>query len=58
MGPTKAMESTDKTRKMRGPTLQIGEESKKKLEKIRKNEEKRPKIRNKKSKFNKRAGFN
>ena len=36
MGPTKAMESTDKTRKMRGPTLQIGEESKK----IGKNQEK------------------
>ena len=32
--------------------------SPKKLEKIRKNEEKRPKIRNKKSKFNKRAGSN
>ena len=43
MGPTKAMESTDKTRKMRGPTLQIGEESKKiwkKSGKMRKNVQK------------------
>ena len=34
MGPTKAMESTDKTNKMRGPSLQIGEKVQKYWEKL------------------------